>query len=146
MASAYEADGGISEIFDIEAVYFGDPGLIPVNSYPCFTVQPIRDSPDKETTGYEVRNLQVLVTLLIDSRPYWESSPLEATGDRKLVQAMERVRSWFRRDSKRSLDGLEGVREVEATTVEYNVQIRGGVTAKAAQVTLLVNQQRSRRP
>jgi hypothetical protein len=138
--------GGVSDIMTVEAVYFGDPLTLPVNSYPCFIVQPVKDSPDKETTGYEVRDLQILVTLLADAREFFDATPLEATGDRKLVQVMERVRNWFRRDSRRSLNGLEGVREVRATTAEYNVQVRGGVIAKSAQVTLLVNQQRSRRP
>lgn len=146
IAAADDADGGIYDIFPDAVVYFGDPGVIPVNSYPCLLAQPVRDLPEKETTGYEVRNLEVLITLLIDAREYFDAEPLEATGDRKMVQAMERVRNWFRRDSKRSLDELAGVREVKATAAEYNVQVRGGVIAKAAQVTLLVNQQRSRRP
>jgi len=141
-----DGDGGVSDLITIEAVYFGDPGVIPVNSYPCFLVQPIRDVPDIETTGYEVRNLEILVTLLIDAREYFDATPLEATGDRKMVQIMERVRNWFRRDSNRSLDGLDGVREVKATAAEYNIQVRGGVIAKAAQVRLLVNQQRNRQP
>lgn len=138
------ASGGCADIMTIEAVYFGDPGVIPVNSYPCFVVQPIRDRPDIETTGYEVRDLEILVSLLIDARDFFEATPLEATGDRAMVQVMERVRRWFRRDSNRSLDGLSGVREVKVTAADYNVQVRGGVIAKAAQVTLLVNQQRSR--
>lgn len=61
-------DGGIADIVQVEAVYFGDPGVIPVNSYPCLMVQPVRDIPDIETTGYEVRDLEVLITLLIDAR------------------------------------------------------------------------------
>lgn len=139
-----ESGGGVADILTIEAVYFGDPGVIPVNSYPCFLVQPIRDTPDIETTAYEVRNLEILITVLIDARAYFEAIPLEASGDRQLVRVVEKVRNWFRRDSKRSLDGLEGVREVEATAAEYNIQVRGGVIAKAAQVTLVVNQQRYR--
>jgi hypothetical protein len=138
------ADGGCSDIMTIEAVYFGDPGVIPVNSYPCFVVQPVRDRPDIETTGYEVRDLEILVSLLIDAREFFDATPLEATGDRAMVQVIERVRRWFRRDSNRSLDGLSGVREVKVTAADYNVQVRGGVIAKAAQVTLIVNQQRPR--
>jgi hypothetical protein len=138
------ADGGCSDLMTIEAVYWGDPIIIPVNSYPAFTVQPVRDLPDMETTGYEVRDLEVLVTLLVDSREYWDASVLEATGDRIMVQVMERVRNWFRRDSTRSLNGLAGVREVSASGTDYMVQVRGSVTAKSAQVTLTVNKQRER--
>jgi hypothetical protein len=138
------AGGGCSDIMTIEAVYWGDPGIIPVNSYPCFTVQPVQDLPDIETTGYEVRDLQVLITLLIDSRAYWDATVLEATGDRQLVQVMEKVRNWFRTDHNRSLSGLAGTREVRASATDYMVQVRGSVLAKSAQVTLTANKQRMR--
>jgi len=138
------AAGGCSDILTIEAVYWGDPGVIPVNSYPCFTVQPVRDLPDIETTGYEVRDLEVLVTLLIDSRAFWDATVLEATGDRVMVQVMEKVRNWFRTDHNRSLSGLGGTREVRASATDYMVQVRGSVIAKSAQVTLTVNKQRQR--
>lgn len=136
--------GGCSDILTIEAVYWGDPGIIPVNSYPAFTVQPVRDLPDIETTGYEVRDLEVLVTLLIDSRAFWDATVLEATGDRQLVQVMEKVRNWFRTDHNRSLSGLDGTRELRASATDYMVQVRGSVLAKSAQVTLTVNKQRQR--
>jgi hypothetical protein len=138
------ADGGCADILTIEAVYWGDPGIIPVNSYPAFTVQPVRDLPDIETTGYEVRDLEILVTLLIDSRAFWDATVLEATGDRQLVQVMEKVRNWFRTDHNRSLGGLAGTRELSATGTDYMVQVRGSVLAKSAQVTLTVNKQRQR--
>lgn len=138
------SNGGCSDIMDIEAVYWGDPGIIPVNSYPCFTVQPVRDLPDLETTGYEVRNLEVLISLLVDSRQYWDATVLEATGDRQLVQVMEKVRNWFRTDTNRHLRGLLGTREVAASGTDYMVQVRGSVLAKSAQVTLTVNKQRQR--
>lgn len=138
------AAGGCADIMTIEAVYWGDPFILPVNSYPAFTVQPVRDLPDIETTGYEVRDLEVLVTLLIDSRAHWDASVLEATGDRQLVQVMEKVRNWFRTDTNRSLNGLIGTREVKASATDYMVQVRGSVIAKSAQVTLTVNKQRQR--
>lgn len=136
--------GGCADILTIEAVYWGDPGIIPVNSYPAFTVQPVRDLPDIETTGYEVRDHEVLITLLIDSREYWDASVLDATGDRQLVQVMEKARNWFRTDTNRSLSGLSGTREVKASGVDYMMQVRGSVLAKSAQVTLTVNKQRQR--
>lgn len=138
------SDGGCADIMTIEAVYWGDPGVIPINSYPAFLVQPVRDLPDIETTGYEVRDLEVLITLLIDSRPFWDASTLEATGDRQLTQVMEKLRNWFRTDHNRSLNELAGVREVKASATDYMVQVRGSVIAKSAQVTLTVNQQRQR--
>lgn len=138
------ADGGCADILGIEAIYFGDPGVIPVNSYPCFTVQPDRDIPEAETTGYEMRDHTILVTLLIDSREYWNADVLEATGDRKMVQVMENLRRWFRRKANRSLDGLSGVREVGVSTTDYFISVRDSVIAKSAQITLTVNRQYSR--
>lgn len=135
------ADGGCSDILTIEAVYFGDPGVIPVNSYPCFTVQPERDAPQGETTGYEMRDQNVLITLLIDAREYFDASVLEADGDRKLVQTMSNLRAWLRRTANRQLDGLEGVREVRVSATEFLVQVRDSVIAKSAQVSVAVNRQ-----
>lgn len=138
---AESADGGCSDIMTIEAVYFGDPGVIPVNSYPCFTVQPERDIPVSETTGYEVRDLRLLVTCLIDAREYFNASVLEATGDRELVKVMGNLRKWLRRTANRRLDGMDGVREVKIDSTEYLVQVRDDVMAKSAQINVTVNRQ-----
>lgn len=138
---ADEADGGCADILTIEAVYFGDPGVIPVNSYPCFTVQPERDSPVTETTGYEIRDLHLLVTLLIDAREFFNADVLEAAGDRKLVKTMGLLRKWLRRTANRRLDGMEGVREVSIASTDYLVQVREDVIAKSAQINVTVNRQ-----
>jgi len=137
-------DGGCSDIMSIEAVYFGDPGVIPVNSYPCFTVQPVQDVPVSETTGYEVRDLRLLITLLIDAREYFNASVEEANGDRKLVEAMGLLRKWLRRTANRRLDGLDGVREVAISSTDYLVQVRDDVVAKSAQINVTVNKQYAR--
>jgi len=139
--AADAAAGGCADILTIEAVYFGDPGVIPVNSYPCFTVQPEMDEPDMETTGYEVRNLRVLITLLIDAREFFNADVLEATGDRKIVQTMVALRAWLRRTANRRMDGLEGVRDVGISSTEYLVQVRDDVVAKSAQMSMTVNRQ-----
>lgn len=138
---ADSADGGCSDIMTIEAVYFGDPGVIPVNSYPCFTVQPEQDVPVSETTGYEIRDLRLLITCLIDAREFFNADVLEATGDRQLVQAMGNLRRWLRRTANRRLDGLEGVREVRIDSTDYLVQVRDDVVAKSAQINVTVNRQ-----
>lgn len=138
---ATSEDGGCSDILTIEAVYFGDPGVIPVNSYPCFTVQPEQDVPVSETTGYEVRDLRLLITLLIDAREFFDASVLEATGDRQIVKTMGLMRKWLRRTANRQLDGLEGVREVQIASTDYLVQVRDDVIAKSAQTNVTVNRQ-----
>ncbi len=137
-------DGGCSDIITIASVYWGDPGILPVNAYPAFTVQPVRELEDIETTGYEVMNLDVLITLLVDSREYWNADVIEASGDRKMTQVMQNLRRWFRKDSNRSLDGMAGIREVRTSATDYLVQVRDSVVAKSAQVTLTVNQQYQR--
>lgn len=136
--------GGCSDILSIAAVYWGDPGILPINSYPALIAQPVNDRPDIETTGYEVRDFAVLVTVLIDSRPFFDASVQEATGDRQIVRVMNALRNWFRTDHNRSLSGQLGVREVVASGTDYLVQVRGSVIAKSAQVTLTVNKQRQR--
>lgn len=138
---AESVDGGCSDILSIEAVYFGDPGVIPVNSYPCFTVQPEQDVPVSETTGYEIRDLRLLITCLIDAREFFDADVNEATGDRQLVQTMGLLRKWLRRTANRRMDGLEGVREVAIASTDYLVQVRDDVIAKSAQINVTVNRQ-----
>ena len=139
------ADGGMAGIMDIEAIYFGDPGILPIYNYPAFTVQPIRDAPVSETTGYEVRNLEVLITLAIDAREFFDKDVEEATGDRKLVQVAFALRRWLRRTANRQLDGEAGqVREVAVSDTNYVAEARDPVIAKSAQLTLTVNKQYQR--
>ena len=139
-------NGGIAEIFKIESVYFGDPGVIPVWLYPAILVQPIRDAPVSETTGYEVRSLEVLISLVIDSREFFEKDVEEAKGDRKLTQAAGAMRQWLRSVANRRLDGQAGnVREVSVADTNYMVEVRGSVIAKSAQLTLNVNKQYEKR-
>lgn len=138
-------DGGIADIIGIQSIYFGDPGIIPVWLYPTITVQPTRDAPVGETTGYEVRNLEILISLVIDSREFFEKDVEEAKGDRRLVQAALAMRKWLRRTANRRLDGEAGnVREVVVDTTNYMGEVRGSVIAKSAQLTLTVNKQYQR--
>lgn len=137
-------DGGCRDVMDIAAIYWGDIGELPINAYPAIIAQPINDRPDIETTSYEVRDFAVLVTVLIDSRAYFDATVNEAKGDRAVTQVIDALRNWFRTDHNRSLSGQLGVREVVASGTDYLVQVRGSVIAKSAQVTLTVNKQRER--
>jgi hypothetical protein len=140
------ADGGIAEILKIESVYYGDPGIIPVWLYPAILEQPIRDAPLSETTGYEIRNLEILISLIINSTEFFEKDVEEAKGDRKLTQAADAIRKWLRRVANRRLDGEAGnVREVAVDATNYMVEVRGSVIAKSAQITLTVNKQYEKR-
>lgn len=139
-----EADGGAADVLPLNSIYFGDPGVLPVFAYPAVTVQGTTDIPESETTGYEVRDLTVLVSILIDARDFFDSSVEEATGDRVLTRAAASLRRWLRRESNRQLDGLEGVREVKVLSTEYVPQVRGEAVVKAAQLTLVINKQYQR--
>jgi hypothetical protein len=138
---AISNEGGCADILEIQAIYFGDPGLIPSILYPCFTVEPSRDDPAGETTGYEIRDLQLQISVLIDARSYFDATVEEAQGDRQLVQTMHNLKRWLRTVANRHLDDQEGVREVKVPRVEYTGQVRGDVIAKTGSVTVEVNKQ-----
>lgn len=138
-SASMSADGGCADVMKIEAIYFGDPGVIPERLYPAVFVQALRDVPSSETTGYEVRTLQIAVTFVIDAREFFDSTVDEASGDRAMTQVVDLFRNWIRRTSNRSLDSLDGVREVSVPSTDYFAQKRGSVVAKTAQLTLNVS-------
>jgi len=138
------ANGGCSNVLQVEAIYFGDPGIIPAQLYHCITVDPVMDTPVSENTGYEIRDHEVQITLLVDSREYFDAGVDEASGDRKMVTVMQALRSYLRQTHNRTLGGLSGVREVVVSETDYMVQVRGSVIAKSARITLAVNKQYSR--
>lgn len=131
-----EADGGIADILPLQAIYFGDPGIIPASLYPCVTVSPDLDDPEGETTGYDKRALRVHVSLHIDARQYFDASADEAMGDRMLVKATFALTRWFRRRSKRTLDGL--VIDTAVQDTAYRQLQRGNIPAKSSRTTLVV--------
>jgi hypothetical protein len=136
--------GGCSDIVKVGAIYFGDPGVIPPNLIPVFLVQPVQDTPTppSETLGYEVRNIQILITLLVDAREFFDVSADEAYGDRRMVQVMDALGKWLRQKERRHLSGTAGVRDVRVERTDYFVQVRGQLIAKSAQLTAAVELQR----
>lgn len=141
-SQAVVADGGISEVMTINSIYWGDPGQLPQYAYPAVYVQPTRDEPDIETTGYEVVNLSILVGIMIDAREFFNASVEEATGDRDLTKAAASLRRWLRRETNRTLNGT--VREVKVLITDYVPEVRGEVIVKSAQLSLVVNKQYQR--
>lgn len=145
MAETPEADGGFQESLPLKAVYFGDPGVIPGSLYPCATVEAVTNESDSESTGFDKRDLVVAITLHIDAREFFDSAADEATGDRALVSASFQVEKWFRRRTKRTLDGLEGVNNVSVQGTSYQrPQYRGPVITKSSRTTLLVRKSYAR--
>ena len=150
-AAAESADGGIKDIVDPDGlgidivVFWGDPGIIAVQNYPCFLVAPERGVKAGGTTATENRDLTVIVTFLMDGREFFEAeSPTEATGDRTLVKVADALESRYIGKAKSQLDHLSGVRSAEVTGTQYTPQPRGSVFAKSAEMTLVVNRSRQR--
>lgn len=147
-AEAADADGGIADIVNDDIVVFwGDPGIIAVQNYPCFTVEAVNGNPVGGSTGAEFRELTVLITFLIDAREYWDAAtPDEATGDRTLVRVADRLEARYARKAKSLLDHMTGVRSASVSGTQYTPQPRGSVFAKSAELTLTVNKSRPRTP
>ena len=144
-AAAESADGGIADIVDDDVVVFwGDPGIISVANYPCFTVAPERGVARDGTTATENRDLTVLITFLIDGREFFELDPEEATGDRTLVRVADALEARYVSKAKTLLDHMSGVRNASVSGTQYTPQPRGSVFAKSAELTLTVNKSRQR--
>ena len=151
-AAATDADGGIADIIDPDGlgldvvVFWGDPGIISVTNYPCFTVAPDRNAPTGGTTAAEFRDLNIVIQFLMDGREFFEASPTEANGDRTLVQVADRLEARMASKAKTLLDGMSGVRNASVSGTQYTPQPRGSVFAKSAVMTLTVNKSRPRTP
>jgi hypothetical protein len=131
-------DGGFGEEFELKAVYFGDPGIIPQSLYPCAVVVPDVTDPTSQSTGWDQRTIDIDIGLLLDAREYFDASVDEANGDRMLVRASEVLAAHFQRRSKVTLDNMNGVVRLAVGATTYRVQERGGVIAKASRTVLTV--------
>jgi hypothetical protein len=143
-AAADRADGGVADIDKVMDIYWGDPVILPATSYPSVTIQPSNNTDAGENTRSEARDLTVLVSILIDTRGYFNATSEEATGDRLLTILADSADTWLRRTVNRTLNDLPGVADVKVRSTRYDVQPRGVVLAKAAQITLVVRRSRQR--
>ena len=136
MMGLTRTDGGLSDVLEVKAVYFGDPGIIPQSLMPCVLVEPNLESPDGETTSYDKRTLDVSISVMIDAREFFNVDTDEAMGDRKLVQSAELIARWFRTKDNRQLNGL--VNDIAVNDTTYDIQDRGNAIVKTARVNLQV--------
>lgn len=136
LTSLTRADGGLSDVLEVKAVYFGDPGVIPQSLMPCVMVEPIAESPNGETTSYDKRFLEINLLVMIDARDYFEVDAEEAMGDRKLVQSAAIISRYFRSQDKRQLSGL--VNDIMVNDTTYDIQDRGNAIVKTARVNLQI--------
>lgn len=137
-------EGGFGDVLEVKAIYFGDPGLIPQSLYPCVTVEGVDDDPESETTNSDRRLHRIVVSLHIDAREYYDTTVDEAKGDRMLIGATNAITTWFRRRSKRNLDGMAGVHNLAVDNVAYRVQDREPVITKTSRISLLVSRSYAR--
>lgn len=137
MTELPSSEGGISDVLELRAIYFGDPGVIPVSLYPCATVEPDDTVPEAKTTGYDTLVNRVVVSFHIDARNYFDSSVDEAMGDRLLVKTASLFRAWFAKTSVRTKEG--SWRSVEVEDTQYRARNRETTVAKSARTTLTVH-------
>lgn len=136
--------GGFSESLPLRAVYFGDPGIVPISLFPCAFVEPSTDAPQSETTGTDRRTFLVQIALAIDARAYFDKTVDEASGDRALVRASSALKAWFRRRAKRDLDDLDGIVDLKVRETNFR-KVRRGTTelnsifTKEAVTTLVIS-------
>ena len=140
------AEDAFREILQIDSpTKWGDPGLIIVDEYPYFFVDPISDSPTTETAGragYDVRQLTMNIALVVNVSDYFDPMVDESSGLKNMVRAMNLVRARFRRLSKSSLDGEAGsVRRVVVGPINYVPDVRNGVFVRLAVISLVVDKQ-----
>lgn len=131
------SEGGLSDVLELKAIYFGDPGVIPVSLYPCATVEPDDTVPESKTTGYDTLVNRVVVSFHIDARNYFDTGADEAMGDRMLVKAASLLRLWFAKTSVRTKEG--SWRSVEVEDTAYRARNRETTVAKSARTTLTVH-------
>jgi len=131
-----EAEGGISDILELNSVYFGDPGYIPATLFPSVTVEPRDDRPSGGSTGWDARELQISLSFHIDARLFYDKTETEAAGDRLLVRVAFLMRRWLERRSNRTLDGT--VTDIAVEETEYLRYLRGEIVTKTARTTLVV--------
>lgn len=150
LSSTSSAYGGISDIVTVGSdAKWGDPGWVVFDEYPFFIVTPVGEQQQNETVGragYDVRDLTIQVSFLIDATDYFDVGVTETEGDRIIVKVGQAVRKWFMQMAKRNLNGMAGIRRVTVPSIDYVPEERGEVFAKSALITLIVQKQYQHEP
>lgn len=134
-----------SDFFDIMNVTtetkFDDPGLVMVDEYPYIYVSPINETPRSETTTYDVIDLTIQIGVVVNAGDYFDPSVNELPASRELTAASKLIRKYLRRDSKRNLDGMSGVRDLRVQQIDYVPDLREDVFVRIAVLTIAVERQ-----
>lgn len=136
----YAEGGFLDEIDLVDDVWFDDPRILPENQYPFMFVTPVSTEKSSETTTFIDRTLTIRVGLLVDPRDYYdETEVVETSASREMIRTMDAIRRHFERRSLRRPGALSvNVIGIEAGRTEYLQQLRGGLYARSATLTLLV--------
>jgi hypothetical protein len=136
----YRTSGDVEETYlAFTPTKFGDPGVVTTNEYPYFYVAPISDNPDIETigmAGYDCRELVVQIGFVIDVTDYFDSAVDELAGIRVITQVMFGLGREFRRKSRKTLNDLDGVRNVKVASIEYRPEARADAFVMTGLMTL----------
>jgi hypothetical protein len=118
-----------------------DPGLVTMDEYPYIYVAPVNETPISETLGYENVGLNIQIGVVVNAADYFDETVSELPASRELVGAASLIRKRLRRLSKRQLDGLSGVRDLDIEQTNYVPDLRENVFVRVALITLTVERQ-----
>lgn len=142
---ALAATADFRNVMDLRAdCHFDDPGLVMHNEYPYMYVAPLSDSPGGETmglTGYDIRTMTLQIGVVVDVADFFDATVSELPATRELVQASALIRKRLRQLSKRTLDGLSGVRNVSVEQTNYVPDLRENTFVRVAVTTITVERQ-----
>lgn len=123
--------------------YFGDVGIYPPKAFQGQTgemrsvlvFQPLHDNLENELTtpASECRTLGINVAVLVNMTPFFEALPMEAFGERMLVEQVTKVRGFLSRDINFTLGGR--VLSTSVGDVNWTWQQRGNNAIRAAAIT-----------
>ena len=138
--------GGFRDQIELpERVWWGNPGILPAQSYPFIYVTPEISQRESETTSTTTRRYNVRIVVLVDPRPLFDVTEIhEMTAGREMVNTMEAIEAHFEKKSLRVPNALApGVKGFTVQQTEYAEQVRGDLYSLGASVLLEIDAKRS---
>lgn len=134
------SDGGFRDEMPINEVWFDDPRILPIESYPFIYVAPGTSVKTMEDTSSVERTLTIQIGLLVDPRLFYDETEFtENSASREMLRTINSIERHFERKSLRLPGGLsENVKGIEVGQTAYTQQLRGDVYGRSALVTLEV--------
>lgn len=147
--------GGIADVITVNGpTRWGDPGIVTIDEYPFFYVEPQRHEPSSSTmstAGWKVRTAYVQCCFVVNSADYFDPASSDVPATRECVKVGEALWLWLQKFSNIHLGTNTGtqnvpkVRNVTIQSVDYVPQVRGtgadGVFTRLAVVTVAVEKQ-----